>query len=90
MSASVTKKEKQLPAPSISILPKDALILCMEYTGKGNYLFIASVSKEFNTCYIKAYPDYVTSPKSFASDSLECAKMCVPNKNKDFNRNVFH
>ena len=55
-------------------------MVCMEYVGRGNFAFVAAVSKEFHECYNKLCSDRKTSPRGFASDSLECAKMCVPNE----------
>ena len=84
-------KEKLLPlvvAP-IRTLLKVILMICMEYVGRGNFVFVAAVCKEFRECYVKAYSDRETSPKGFASDSLECTKMCFVNENKNFKSNLF-
>ena len=91
MTSKAAKKERPSPpaSPPISMLPEDMLMACMEYAGKGNYLFIATVSKEFNACYAKVYPDRETIPGGFASDSLECAKMCIASENDNFKLNVF-
>ena len=85
--------KKQRLSPSviapIHAIPKVVLMVCMEYIGEGNFMFVGAVSKEFRECYIKLYSDCETSPRGFASDSLKCAKMCIENENEDFNRNMF-
>jgi len=48
----------------ISILPKEMLIVYIEYTRKGSHLFISSLSKEFNKCFVKAYSNYKTNLKA--------------------------
>ena len=86
------KKETQeistMASVITSTLPKVLLRTCMEYAGKGNFLFITPVSKEFHDSYTSLYPHRETSPKGFASDSIQCSKMCLGTKNKSFTRNL--
>jgi len=81
MSNSDDKTKKQtLPTPSAtkqtSTIPPEILRICFECVGKGNFMFIAPVSKQFRDCYTDLYPGRETSPKGFVSDSLQCAKEC--------------
>jgi len=60
----------------------------MEYAGKGNFMFIAPVSKQFRDCYTDLYPGHETSSKGFVSDSLQCAKACYGHVNENFTINT--
>ena len=101
MAPATRAAKKQILSSSITApihtIPKAVLMVCMEYVGSGNFAFVGAVSREFHKYYAKLYSDCKTSPRGFASDSLECAKMCIENdiendienENEDFNRKLF-
>ena len=85
-------KTETLPPSSktkhISTIPPEILRTCMEYIGKGSFIFIAVVSKQFCDCYADLYPGRETSPAGFVSDSLQCVKKCYRHVNERFTINA--
>ena len=51
----------------ISTLPLDMLMTCIEYVEKGNYMSVASVSREFRDCYTDLHPGRETSAECVAA-----------------------
>jgi len=70
-------------------LPDELLSHCISYVGRGNFLFVATVSKRFYKCYASLCLDKKTRADGNASDSLSCAKMCFGRVSSAFEECLF-
>ena len=64
-----------------NVLP-DVLKICIEHVGKGNFIFVARVSRVFHDCYTYLHPGCRTSSECVALGSLEHIKLCFNEVNE--------